>query len=167
MKTKTAALFLLFSVLLCSCTVQTDFDVYDFCKRYNSLTEEKTLSSDSFLSDNDGGLYCFMTVGESRLLVTLETDENTAVRALFVTAHRDEYAAADRESIIKTVGLLFASFACCEGEKADSFLALAGFDGDFEPFSASYGEGSADGYGFTLYSDMVSFTVCAEKIDYD
>lgn len=167
MKIKITALIILISVFLCSCTAQTDFDVFDFCERYNSLREEKILSTDSFLSDGEGGLYCFMTVGESRLLITLKTDEKNCVNSIFVTAQRKKYSENDRDEIINTAEILFASFNYGDSEKATKMLSSVGFDEEYEPFSAVFSTTDEKNYRYTLYSDEYSFTVCAEKIEAD
>ena len=161
MKKKISVFALLFSLLFCSCTVQTDFDIFDLCERYNSLSGEKTLSTDRFVSDK--GFYCFMTAGQTKILVTVKTDKNNAVNSLCVTAEKDEYSPEDRDEMLRIARLLFAAFNYGNTEKADECLSAVGFDEEYSPFSSAYKCKTDEKQTYTLYSNEYSFTVFAEK----
>ncbi len=167
MKLKIAVAVLTVIFLLASCSVQTDFDVFDFCERYNFQKGEKLLSTDSFLSDENGGMYCFLTTGNSRLLLTLETLENGTVNSVYVTAQKDEFALEDAQTVIEEIKLIFSAYCYSDALKAQENLSLIGFDGEFEPFSNLYKSEKSGKHTYTLYSNSFSFTVCAEKIASD
>lgn len=163
MRIKIAVLVLPVLLFLCSCTVQTDFDIFDLCERYNSLCGEKTLSTDRFVSDKNGGFYCFMTAGKTGILVTVKTDENNAVNSLCVTAEKDEFSPEDRDEMLRIARLLFSAFNYGNTEKADEYLSKVGFDENFELFSSVYKCETDEKQTYTLYSNEYSFTVFAEK----
>lgn len=167
MKIKTAAIIMLFCILFSSCTVQTEFDVCDFCERYNKLSGEKILSTSDFLSDNDGFLYCFLTAGESRVLITLDVNENSSLDGIFLTAEKDSYSENDRDAILNCVFLAFGAFNYADREAGNEKTASVGFDSDFEPFCDCYKSEEDGKYRITLYSNEHSFTVSQEKIDSD
>lgn len=163
MKLKIAALVFTFMLILCSCTVQTDFDIFDLCERFNKLSEENILSTDSFISDEQGGLYCFMTAGESKVLVSVKTDEKTAVRSVYVTVERNNYLSEDRAEIIRLSELIFAAYNYGDSRTAKEKLSSVGFDKDFEPFSTCFNTEADKKYAYTLYSNEYAFTLCGEK----
>ena len=165
MKIKTVIIVLVVCVILTSCTVQTQFDVYDFCTRFNRIADEKILLTADFLSDNDGGLYCFFIVGESRILITLNESENSSIESIFLTVSKEQYNETDRDEIINAVYCFFGAFNYGDAEKARELLLSVGFDGDFMPFYDEYESETDERYKITLYSNAYSFTVSQEKID--
>ena len=167
MKIKLASVVLLFCILFSSCTVQTDFDVYDFCERYNKLLGEDTIFTGDFLSDNDGKLYCFMRTGKSTVLITLYENEKSSLESLFVTVEKSQYDESDYEEITDIIYRSFASFNYKDAKKAEEDLTADGFDGSFKPFSDEYKSEENGKYRITLFSNEFAFTVSKEKIDSD
>lgn len=167
MKIRISALFLFLCIAFCSCTVQTEFDIYDFCKRFNALSEEETLSTADFMSDKKGMLHCFMTVGESTVLISFNESEKSSLESVFATVRYDQYSEKDLPLIKNTVHHVFAAFNYSDTEKADEYLSSVGFDTDFSPFSEYFKTEKSERYKIALYSNEYAFTVFQEKIDMD
>lgn len=163
MKTRLISLLLIVFVLFSSCSVQTDFDIFDLCKRYNTLVGEKVLLTESFLSDNEKMLYSFLTVGDSRLLISVETNGKSVIEKLSVTVEKGQYSESDRQRIINCITLLFSAFNYGKTDEATENLSLLGFDRDFEPFSELYKSETVEKTEYTLYSNGFSFTLSAQK----
>ena len=167
MKTRITAMLLFICTVMCACTVQTEFDIYDFCRRFNSLSEEKTFTTADFLSDKNGMLHCFMTVGESTVLISFNESENSSLESVFVTVRSAQCSEKDLPLIKNTIHRVFAAFNYSDTEKADGFLSSVGFDTDFMPFSEYFKTEKTERYKTTLYSNEYAFTVSQEKIDMD
>ena len=167
MKIRISAFFLFLCIALCSCTVQTEFDIYDFCKRFNAISEEKALSTADFMSDKNGMLHCFMTVGESTVLISFNESENSSLESVFATVRFDQYSEKDLPLIKNAIHRVFAAFNYSNTDTADEFLSSVGFDSDFKPFSEYFKTEKAERYKTTLYSNEYAFTVSQEKIDMD
>ena len=167
MRSKTAAIVLIILLIFCACTVQSEFDVYDFCVRFNTLSGEKILATSDFLSDSDGSLYCFFSVGESKVLITLDESESSSLKNVYFTLEKNQFNNDDLEEIINTAYLVFGAFNYGETEKAKKLLSSVGFDGSFSPFCDLYECEKDEKYKIVLYSNEYYFTLSQEKIDSD
>ena len=127
MKIKIISVGILFCIILSACTVQTEFDIYDFCQRYNKLSGEKILSTNDFLSDNENTLFCIMNIGQSTVLITVSQNDNTSLNSVFVTAEKSKYNETDLPEVINAVYRIFGAFNYGNEETAKENLESVGF----------------------------------------
>ena len=128
MKFRKTVFLVPFILLLCACTVQTDFDIYDFCSRYNRLKNEKILPSESFYSDKNGFYHCPVCVGESILLVSVGIKENQSVQSLCVTVEKGSFSSENTQAVFDEIRLIFSAFFYGDKKMADEALASVSFD---------------------------------------
>ena len=148
----------------CACSVQTDFDIYDLCKRFNVLKDEKILSTEMFVSDGNGVLYCFYTVGETRLLISVTQEENGRITGMSVTVPKETYSENEKKQVADEIKNIFSAYFYGETERAEEIFSQAGIDDEFELFSDYFSEIEDDKDSFTVYSNPYAVTFTTEKM---
>jgi hypothetical protein len=166
---KKAALIcvVLLLLLFCSCSVQTTFDLTDFCNRYNSLAGERLLTPESFMSDEEGKLFCFVETGKSEMLVSVDLNGGGATEGMAVSLFADATDKADAERLDLMLRLAVASFFYPDADAADSILSDLGISADGDCFKNKFIKTYYGRYVCSLYSNGLSMTLKIDKIPPD
>ena len=87
MKKRTvAAILLIICILLTSCSVQPDADIYEFSERLFRVIDEKPYEPSDYYFDGSERFSYFLSINGSRTaVITLSTEENMAVRSFEIT----------------------------------------------------------------------------------
>ena len=113
-----AAVFL----LLCSCSAQTEFDIKNFCDRFNSFAKDELLSPESFMSDGEGKLFAFVETGNSKMLVSVDVNANQSVETVGAGLFKDTTDSADIERLVELVSSAVNAYLYPDENSADEIL---------------------------------------------
>jgi len=163
MKMKKYAVLIAVLVFFTSCTKQSEFDLFELCKRYNSSSPETVISADSFLSDREGGYYNFVSIGESTVLLGVKTDENGGVTEVCATVEKNQFSPEDAEKIFSFLTDFFASFNYSDEEITLNAFESIGFSASSFGFKNAFCSEQVEKNRYTLVSNEFSLTVKAEK----
>ena len=159
------AITALILIVFNACSVQTTFDIYDVCERFNSLEKEKILNTDMFLSDGEGSLYCFYKIGESTALISAAEDDNSAVKSIGVTISADGFNEANRAEILKLLEDIFGAFNYGNTKIASGVFEQLNIGEKTVFFKDNYCQIDMGKTVYTLFSDKYSFTLTEETVN--